>query len=628
MSEHNQSRKAQMCHFCNNKREIAYYCEDCGSSCCSDCLSTEKSIKFFCGECNSKNIEIKDSGDKKECKECGSENVKTQIKRMDACPQCHSTDIKNLYQKKREQESRFLELIKSCLSFIKPFKEVFKELTRIKEKIKKAREPPIICYHFPKMESELISVFELLKYIEKSLREKINMYFHHLALNKESFFNIHLQPNSNIRVMENILETLDEGYESIEDFIDQKIQNINEELEGFNKKLKFIEKITDYFSEYKQFLHLAEEEKAVYAIEAKLSNRHDARDIFKGSNGILFITSLDLSFVNIHGIFNKKESLIFKAPVDDLVKIEETGRLFKKLYVEFPYGDYEFSLSNKAISRVVEYILLARNFDETTTYDRLAAQKLNNMEVDFSKLNSFIEEGINSFFSLKCKVNTEKKEPRVSRNSSPNYSRQRSFSQKMNTHSAETSSSEDSSPQNDFSDYWDSRDKSLLMKKLMKANGSRKFFSEVNKNASNYMDYDSINKSSPSQNNPSNNFRAQDFTENHISRFFESNNQNQAQNIHNESSNNSGKIQSQYSQYRSKNRRNNYSVSNTDLKNMKELHKMLQKKRYNILEALENLKSDFYSDKILKEDFFSIFKKIQQDLDSVNNQLETLNKYM
>ncbi|TFG00744.1 MAG: hypothetical protein EU541_01350 [Promethearchaeota archaeon] len=619
MSEHNSSSKAQMCHFCDNNREIAFYCEDCQSSCCSDCLSIEKSFKFFCGDCNSKNIEIKESGDKKICKDCGSENIKTQIERLNACPECHSTNIKNIYQKKREQESRFLELIKSSLLFIKPFKEVFKELNTIKEKIKKARDPPIICYHFPKMESELISLYELLKYIEKSLREKINMYFHHLALNKESFFNIHLQPNSNVRVMENILETLAEGHDSIEEFIGQKIRNINEEIEGFNKKLKFIEKITSYFNEYKQFLHLAEEEKAVYAISAKLSNRHDSRDIFKASKGILFITSLDLSFVNIYGIINKKESLIFKAPVNDLVKIEETGRLFKKLYIEFPYGDYEFSLSNSAISRVVEYILLARNFDETAPFDRLAAQKLHNMEIDFSKLNSFIEEGINSFFSLKCKINTENDESTLFENDLHRRSQYPSFNRKNSSFDNNPSDSQTSNPQTDFYDYPESREKSILMKKLMKANGSRKFFTEVNKNASKYMDYDSVNQSSPSQKNGTNsNFCTQDFTVNHISKFFDSNIKNQAQN-----GIKSNKIGTPR-QYSGENRRNKFNVSNTDLKNMKELHKMLQKKRFNILEALENLKNDFYSDKIRKEDFFPIFRKIQQDLDSINNQLETL----
>ncbi len=77
MSEHNHSINAQMCHFCHHNNKVAYYCEDCGASSCSDCLETEKSINFSCKECFSKNIEIKDAGEKQICKECGSENIKT-----------------------------------------------------------------------------------------------------------------------------------------------------------------------------------------------------------------------------------------------------------------------------------------------------------------------------------------------------------------------------------------------------------------------------------------------------------------------------------------------------------------------------------------------------------------------
>ncbi len=531
---------------------------------------------------------------------------------MKTCPQCHSRDIKNLYQKKQEQESRYLELIKGSLTLIKPFRDVFKELNDIKEKLKIARAPPIICYHFPKMESELISLYKLLKYIEKTLRQKINMYFHHLALNKDSFFNIHLQPNTNINVMENILDTLDKGFCSIQDFINQKIKNINEQLSSFNKKLQFIKKITDYFEGYKQFLHLADDEKAVYAIDAKISNRHDGRDLFKASSGILFITSLDLSFVNIHGILNKKESLIFKAPVDDLVKIQETGRLFKKLYIEFPYGDYEFSLPNKAISRVVEYIILARNFNKTETYDRLAAQKLSDLDVDFSKLNSFIEEGINSFFSLKCQINSEKEGHKTS------FDKPRTRSHDRNTKDGDIPNLDGHNSQKEFFDTIDSREKSMLMKKLMKANATNSFFDQVRENADQYMDYDTFNHGHRVKHKRSySSSEAQDFTQNHISKFFNTPSANQA-----------AKTTRNHNSHKQTNYNKNLNLSHEDMKNMKELFKMLQKRRYNIIEALENLKKDFNANKILNDDFFSILNKIQEDLDTVNNQLATLNKYL
>jgi len=72
MSEQN----IQICRFCQRNIKLAYYCEDCGTSCCSDCLHEEKYDFYVCQDCNSKNIEILDSGKKKVCKNCRSENVK------------------------------------------------------------------------------------------------------------------------------------------------------------------------------------------------------------------------------------------------------------------------------------------------------------------------------------------------------------------------------------------------------------------------------------------------------------------------------------------------------------------------------------------------------------------------
>ena len=48
----------QLCRFCQKHVKLAYYCEECGVSCCSDCLHDERVDYFICQECNSKNIEF------------------------------------------------------------------------------------------------------------------------------------------------------------------------------------------------------------------------------------------------------------------------------------------------------------------------------------------------------------------------------------------------------------------------------------------------------------------------------------------------------------------------------------------------------------------------------------------
>ncbi|TXT67359.1 MAG: hypothetical protein BAJALOKI1v1_110014 [Promethearchaeota archaeon] len=405
-NNHNHNYTVQICHFCQRRQEIAYYCENCGTSCCSNCLLDEKIDNLVCQDCNSKNIH--DTGNKKVCKECDSENVLKTSQTIKGCPRCHSNRIVNIFEKKETLEQKFLELIKNTRLLLEPFRNLINELHLTKDKIKKARDPPIQCYHFPKMESELVSIFKLLDYIEDTLLERINIYFHHLALNRNYFFDIYSQPNSNVRIIEGILDNLRESYSSIESFIEAKIEKIEVDIKALSKNLEFINKITMLFEEYKRFINLADDEKPIYAIDAKISNSHNSNGILQREKGVLFITNYDLSFIHEFGVIKKKQNLIFKAPVEDIIRIKEIGKLFKKLYIEFAYGNYELTLPSNAISRVIEYILLARNFDETSIYDHKSWEKLNTINCDLSDLKNFIEEGITSFFSLRCNMNNEK----------------------------------------------------------------------------------------------------------------------------------------------------------------------------------------------------------------------------
>ncbi|MHA2124918.1 MAG: B-box zinc finger protein [Promethearchaeota archaeon] len=394
-----------ICRFCQRYVKLTYFCEECGANCCSDCLHEEKVEFYSCQDCNSKNIEITESEKQKVCKECGSENVLKVNQLLKSCPKCGSHKIINIYEKKEELEKIFLELIKNSRLFINPLRETLDKLFKLRQQIKKARDPPIRCFHFPKMESDLLALFKLFVYVQNTLFDKINSHFHQMVLYKEYFFDIYAQPNSNITIIKGIFESLFNSFSSINEFMVSNIETFKDSINSFNKNLEFIEKIDLYFSTYKKFLNLADKEKPVYAIYAKLTNGLDTEEKYKKDKGILFITNLDLSFVHEHGIRKKKQSLTFKAPVQDLISIKEKGKLFKKLYIEFEYGKYEFTLPPKANSRVIEYILLARTFDETTIYDSNSAKKLQSINIDFNELENFIEESINSFFSLKCQYN-------------------------------------------------------------------------------------------------------------------------------------------------------------------------------------------------------------------------------
>ena len=398
MSEHH----IQICLFCQRNVKLAYYCESCGTSCCSDCLSEQKIKSFVCQDCDSTNIT--DSV----CQDCDSTNITQKTQLLKSCPKCNSNQIVNIYEKKEDLEKSFLELIKNSRGFITPLRDLLGSLYQLKQKVMDARAPPVRCFHYPTMELDLLALFKLFIYAKENLIEKIRNFIQHLSLNKEYFFDIYSQQNSNIKIIEDILENLTRNYNSITSFITNNVVTISTSIETLSKNLHFIDKITFYFTNYLKFLNLADEEKPVYAIYAKLSNGLNTQDKYKKDKGILLITNFDLSFVRESGKRKKKQEGIFKAPVKDLTKVQIRGKIFKKLYIEFPYGRYEFSLPPSSISRVLDYILLARSFDETIIYDKEAAKKLFNIEVGLSDLTNFIEEAINSFFSLKCQYNNVK----------------------------------------------------------------------------------------------------------------------------------------------------------------------------------------------------------------------------
>ena len=88
-----------------------------------------------------------------------------------------------------------------------------------------------------------------------------------------------------------------------------------------------------------------------------------------------------------------------------MIDVKDKGKFFKKLFVKFDYGKYEFSLPSKFIPKIIDYILLARSFQDNSLYDKESNKKLQAMDLDLSDLIRYIEEGINSFFSLKCQYN-------------------------------------------------------------------------------------------------------------------------------------------------------------------------------------------------------------------------------
>ena len=89
----------------------------------------------------------------------------------------------------------------------------------------------------------------------------------------------------------------------------------------------------------------------------------------------------------------------------------------KCLLLEFDYNiSYEFHLPKENLPKILEYINAAKVFDQFTKSNPETERKLNAINLDLNNLINFIEEAINSFYSLKCRYNQKTKSP-TSKNS-------------------------------------------------------------------------------------------------------------------------------------------------------------------------------------------------------------------
>jgi hypothetical protein len=606
--------------------ELTYYCEDCGASCCPDCLNEEKFDYFVCTECESKNIEILSDGTKV-CKQCESEHIARTTQHLKSCPKCHSHQVINIYEKKEELEQKFLELIKNTRFFVQPLRDINTKLNDLKLNLSKARAPPIRCYHYPQIESELLELFKFSNYVKSNLLEKVNVHFRQLSLNKEYFFDIYRQPNSNIRIIQGILENLQRSYDSIDEYLTSNINTITEKIEEIHKKIRVINKIHDLFASYKKLLSLAEDEKPVFAIKTKLANGLNTQDRFKKNKGTLFITNFDLSFVQKHGLFKKQQRIIFKAPVDDLISIKEKGRIFKKLCLEFAYGKYEFSFPSNVISKVIEYIILARNFDEIAIYDKMSAQNLRYADLDLHDLVSFIEEGINSFFSSKCKINKSISDiPKYRRNlmddrvgGFQNYSMQEnSFQQPSANNSQFQSYDRGFYPQDPFDPY--------------KAQNY-----EPRENYSAPNDYERFR-----QNQMRNNIEEKGFLMKHLGRIQKTGNPFQESRVNNEAFNPRPSLQPKANNFnkintphlsglfnmdeRADDKIYSPSIDSYEYENDKhQIMLNLKKEQYSLKQTLNKLDNKFDQGIITEVDYFRTYKNLQKEIYLIESKINALN---
>jgi len=394
----------QLCPSCQRSTHLNHYCESCQSSFCSDCIKEIQKELLICSNCGSEDISRNKEGILK-CDKCFGQNTTKVYKNVKICPKCNSSLIVKVFDKKKQINDKYIQLIRNTRAFIVPFREVINNLSLLRNKLKKVREPPFRCYHFPSLEAELIVVYRLFLHVKREVYENIKREYNHIFMNKNYFVDISKQSNTNIPIIAGILENLNHEHKSLSVFIENNLKKISEKIQEIDAKIEFLEDIRKNFLKFNEIIEFTRDEKALYGLRCKMARGINPMNEYSNEKGTLLISNLYIYFIRENGLLKKRVEFIFKIPHEEFKRIEITGKVRKRLYMEFVYGKYFFAINSSKRNSVIDYIENARVFDENQKYDFESGKSLMLIKLDIKDLIDLIETNISYLLNLKCNQN-------------------------------------------------------------------------------------------------------------------------------------------------------------------------------------------------------------------------------
>ena len=92
-----------ICPFCENNLLLTYFCEDCTSVFCQECVHFAIADDLICASCGSHEISMANMSSL-ECKSCKSRHIASVQKQVKTCPSCSSNRVVKIVDKILSQQ--------------------------------------------------------------------------------------------------------------------------------------------------------------------------------------------------------------------------------------------------------------------------------------------------------------------------------------------------------------------------------------------------------------------------------------------------------------------------------------------------------------------------------------------
>ncbi|MGQ4910804.1 MAG: hypothetical protein ACP6KW_01410 [Candidatus Thorarchaeota archaeon] len=383
------------CSHCQTNK-ATHLCEDCGAAVCSECLESRSTKYIVCGDCHA-SLGVPLPGEEfSECPECESKNLCEAKRTVDICPNCHSSRVVLLEEKRRSLALGMRQAIMSIQYGHTKLREFNSHLTTAKRLLVSLRMANFL--HYKWLEEKIEGINEELPAIKNRVSSQAEIVAKKMAAETKNLIDYNSWTVSQFPFIEGVTNRITEFGNSYKRNVDEALSPLRITLKEVRKQLDGLEYYKNQFASFYSQNQLAVGELPVCALP---DIRVTGSDFLKHSKavGTLFLTNLRLIFVAETGRVRKKTEAIFDFPLAYLKSIEEDGRFRKRLVLRMKQGEVRITSSDQTKRVLPDYVEIARKFDKYIQTDMQRVRRIEQNEVSISDVRLKIEELVYSLLS-------------------------------------------------------------------------------------------------------------------------------------------------------------------------------------------------------------------------------------
>ena len=376
--------------------KATHMCEDCGAAICADCLEPHSTEYIVCGDCHA-SLGVPLPGEEfNECPECESTNLSAGRRTVDICPNCHSSKVVLLEERRRSLALGMRQAIMSIQYGHTKLREFNNRLTIAKRLLVSVRMANFL--HYKWLEEKIEGINEELPAIKNRISSQAEIIARKMSAETNNLIDYNLWTTAQFPFVEGVTNRITELGNAYKQNVDEGLNPLRATLKEVRKQLDGLEYYKNQFSTFYDHNQLSVGELPVCALP---DVRVTGSDFLKHDKAIgsLFVTNKRLVFVAETGRVRRKTETIFDFPLAYLTTIEEDGRLRKRLVLKMKQGDVKISSSDQTKRVLPDYVEIARRFDKYIQTDMQRVRKIEQDEVSISDVRLKIEELVYTLLS-------------------------------------------------------------------------------------------------------------------------------------------------------------------------------------------------------------------------------------